>query len=49
MEPALRKPLNDLSRSPTAFNVIGTLIAVIALSQKAWLVAWIVPGIERSR
>jgi transposase len=33
-KPKRRKPLNDLSRSPTAFNVIETLIAVIELSQK---------------
>jgi hypothetical protein len=47
-KPKRRKPLNDLSRSPTAFNVIETLIAVIELSQKG-LVAGIVPGVERSR
>ena len=46
-KPKRRKPLNDLSRSPTVFNVNETLIAVVELSQKAWLVAGIIPGIER--
>jgi transposase len=46
-KPKRRKPLNDLSRSPTALNVNETLIAVIELSQKTWLVAGIIPGIER--
>jgi transposase len=47
MEPPMRKPLNDLSRSPTALNVNETLIAVVELSQQTWLVAGIIPGIER--
>ena len=46
-KPKRRKPLNDLSRSPTALNVNETLIAVVELSQKTWLVAGIIPGIER--
>jgi transposase len=46
-KPKRRKPLNDLSRCPTALNVNETLIAVIELSQKTWLVAGIIPGIER--
>jgi hypothetical protein len=46
-KPKRRKPLNDLSRSPTALNVNETLIAVVELSQKAWLVAGMIPGIER--
>src|ERR1700731_792166 len=39
--------LNDLSRSPTALAPDGTLIAVIELSLSSWLVAGIVPGVER--
>ena len=38
---------NDLSRSLTAFDQDSTLIAVIEMSQSSWLVAGIVPGIER--
>jgi hypothetical protein len=47
----MRKPkqqkLNDLSRSLIALDVDQTLIAVIELSQKSWLVAGIIPGVER--
>ena len=39
--------LNDLSRSLTAFELDSTLIAVIEMSLSNWLVAGIVPGIER--
>ena len=39
--------LNDLSRSLTALEPAGTLIAVIEMSLSSWLVAGIVPGIER--
>ncbi len=39
--------LNDLSRSLTALEPNGTLIAVIEMSLSSWLVAGIVPGIER--
>src|SRR6266436_5504724 len=39
--------LNDLSRSLTALEPDGTLIAVIEMSLSSWLVAGIVPGIER--
>jgi transposase len=46
-KPKRRKPFNDLSRSPTALNVNETLIAVVELSQKTWLIAGIIPGIER--
>src|ERR1700693_4216347 len=46
-KPKQRKPLNDLSRSLTTLDVNHTLIAVIELSQKSWLVAGIVPGVER--
>lgn len=38
---------NDLSRSLVAFKQDTTLIAVIEMSQSSWLVAGIVPGIER--
>ena len=38
---------NDLSRSPVALKQDTTLIAVIEMSQASWLVAGIVPGIER--
>jgi transposase len=38
---------NDLSRSLTAFDQDSTLIAVIEMSVLSWLVAGIVPGIER--
>ena len=39
--------LNDLSRSLTPLKPDGTLIAVIEMSLSSWLVAGIVPGIER--
>ena len=39
--------LNDLSRSVTALKPDGTLIAVIEMSLSSWLVAGIVPGVER--
>jgi transposase len=38
---------NDLSRSLTAFAQDNTLVAVIEMSLSSWLVAGIVPGIER--
>ena len=37
----------DLSRSLAALDQDSTLIAVIEISQSSWLVAGIVPGIER--
>ncbi len=37
----------DASRSLTAFEQDSTIIAVIEMSQSKWLVAAIVPGIER--
>ena len=37
----------DLSRSLTALDETSTLIAVIEMSQSSWLVAGIVPGVER--
>src|ERR1700704_2556052 len=39
--------LNDLSRSLAALEPNGTLIAVIEMSLSSWLVAGIVPGVER--
>ena len=39
--------LNDLSWSLTAHEPDGTLIAVIEMSLSSWLVAGIVPGVER--
>jgi transposase len=42
-----KKPLNDLSRSLTPFDPNHSLIAVIELAKKSWLVAGIVPGVER--
>ena len=38
---------NDLSRSITPLDVDTTLVAVIEMSQTSWLVAGIVPGVER--
>src|SRR5258708_10648086 len=40
--------VDDLSRSLTAFDQDSTLIAVIELSLKSWLVAGIVPGVSRA-
>ena len=40
-------PPNDLNRSLVALDPESTLIAVIEMSQSSWLVAGIVPGIER--
>ena len=38
---------NDQSRSHTVLKPDCTLIAVLEMSQSAWLVAGLVPGIER--
>ena len=38
---------NDLSRSLTPFTQDNTLVAVIELSLSSWLVAGVVPGVER--
>ena len=46
MELPLHKP-NDLSRSLTPFEPDRTLVCVIELSLTSWLVAGIVPGVER--
>src|SRR6478736_36537 len=39
--------LNDLSRSLVAVDQDSTIIAVVELSQSSWLVAGVLPGIER--
>src|SRR5438094_6713499 len=46
MEHPVQK-LNDLSRSLNPLEPDGTLIAVIEISQSSWLVAGIVPGVQR--
>jgi transposase len=38
---------NDLSRSLAALEPDSTLIAVIEMGQSTWLVAGLVPGVER--
>jgi len=38
---------NDLSRSLVAFEQDSTLVAVVELSLKSWLVAGVVPGLQR--
>ena len=38
---------NDLSRSLVALDQDSTLIAIIEMSQSSWLVAGIIPGVER--
>jgi transposase len=42
-----KKPLNDLSRSLTPFDPNRSLITLIELSKESWLVAGIVPGVDR--
>src|SRR5262249_51855348 len=42
-----KKPLNDLSRSLTPFDPNQTLIVVVELSKRSWLIAGIIPGVER--
>jgi transposase len=46
-KPKQHKPFNDLSRSLTPFDPNRTLICVIELSKESWLVAGIIPGVER--
>src|SRR5262249_19429787 len=46
MERPMQK-LNDLSRSLIPLELDCTLITVIEMSQSSWLVASIVPGVER--
>ena len=40
-------PGQDLSRSLVALDQNSTIIAVIEMSQSSWLVAGVLPGIER--
>ena len=42
-----QRKANDLSRSLTPLDIHHTLIAVIEMSQSSWLVAGMVPGVER--
>ena len=46
-KPKQHKPLNDLSRSLTPFDVNHTLIAVIEMGKESWLAGGIIPGVER--
>jgi transposase len=46
MEHPMAKP-NDLSRSLVALDQDSTLIVVIEMSRSSWLVAGLVPGVER--
>src|ERR1700688_5281857 len=48
MEHPMQK-FDDLSRSLTTLEPGGTVIAVIEMSLSSWLVAGIVPGVERQR
>jgi hypothetical protein len=41
------KTVNDFSRCLDSLDMDATLIAVIEMSQSSWLVAGIVPGVER--
>jgi transposase len=43
-----KRQLNDLSRSLAILEQDATLIAVIEMGRSSWLVAGIVPGVERS-
>src|SRR6187455_375225 len=47
MERPMPQQLDDLSRSLTPLQQDSTIVAVIEMSQATWLVAGIVPGIER--
>src|SRR4051795_9762052 len=47
MERPMAQQLDDLSRSLTPLEQDSTIIAVIEMSQASWLVAGVVPGIER--
>jgi hypothetical protein len=39
--------VDDLSRSLTVFDQARTLLVVVEMSQTSWLVAGMVPGLER--
>src|SRR3954452_22202577 len=47
MERPMAQQLDDLSRSLTPLEQDSTIMAVIEMSQASWLVAGLVPGIER--
>src|SRR5712672_657108 len=40
-------PVNDLSRSLTAFDPTSTSVVVVEMSKASWLVSGAVPGVER--
>src|ERR1700722_7230995 len=46
MEPPMQKP-NDLNQSRIVLKQDSTLIEVLEMSLSSWLVAGIVPGVER--
>jgi transposase len=46
-KPKQQQPLDDLSRSNTPLDVNHTLIAVIDMGKESWLVAGIIPGVDR--
>src|SRR5260370_32351228 len=46
MERPMQK-LNDLSRSLTALETDGTVMAVIEMSLSSWLIGGLLPGVER--
>jgi transposase len=41
------KAVNDFSRCLDPLDMDATVIAVIEMSQSSWLVAGIIPGVER--
>src|SRR6201984_2451314 len=49
MDPPMERPMkrNDLSRSLVAFDQASTMVAVVELSFRSWLVAGLVPGLTR--
>jgi transposase len=47
MERPMPQQFDDLSRSLTPLEQDSTIMAVIEMSQASWLVAGLVPGIER--
>jgi transposase len=47
MERRMPETSNDLSRSLSALEPDGTLVAVVEMSRASWLVMGMVPGIER--
>ena len=39
--------VNDISRSLAAFDEHSTLVIVVEMGHKSWLVAGLIPGVER--